>query len=61
MNNNVSPFSMGGEQTLVKTVVRYPDGEIIEEREEVYDGDVETVKRQLIEEAIMKGGDVEVE
>ena len=52
---------MGGEQTLVKTVVRYPDGEIIEEREEVYDGDVETVKRQLIEEAIMKGGDVEVE
>ena len=46
---------------MVKSILKDPEGNIINEWEEVYDGDVNTVKRQLIEEAAMNGGVTEAE
>lgn len=48
-------------QTVAKTVLRRPDGEIIDEYEEVYDADVNTVKQQILNNAFMNCGEVEVE
>lgn len=48
-------------QTAAKTIVQYPDGEVIDEYEEVYDGDLNTVKQQFVQEALINGGEVTVE
>ena len=48
-------------QTVAKTIVQYPDGEVIDEYEEVYDGDLNTVKQQFVQEALINGGEVIVE
>lgn len=49
-----------GEKTLVTTTIRRPDGEVIDEYKEVYDGDVNAVKQQLMNNAFMNCGEVEV-
>ena len=54
-------FSLGSDQVVVKSILKDPEGNIINEWEEVYDGDVNIVKRQLIEEAAMNGGVTEAE
>lgn len=55
-NTGAATFSLGGGQVVVKSILKDPEGNTINEWEEVYDGDVNTVKRQLIEEAAMNGG-----
>lgn len=54
-------FSSGGGHTLVKSIMKDADGNVIAEKEEVYDGDVYTVKNQLDAEAAMNGADVVTE
>ena len=46
---------------MVKSIMKDADGNVIAEKEEVYDGDVYTVKNQLDAEAAMNGADVVTE
>lgn len=54
-----APFSVGEENTTVKTVIKDAEGNVIRECVEVYPGDMETAKREYILEAIKNGGVVE--
>ena len=46
-------------QTLVKTVLKDANGNVLDEREEVYDGDIDTVVQQYVTEETRKGAIVE--
>lgn len=52
-------FGMDYPQTLVKTVLKDANGNVLDEREEVYDGDIDTVVQQYVTEETRKGAIVE--
>lgn len=58
--NGINPYSLDEPAfTTVRTIVKDADGNIIREKTETYEGDVNTVAEKLRMEAIKNGAEVE--